>query len=323
MNRRDFNRLLSLSGAVALGSGNTFSFLSPTQAANEENALEKNDIIPENWKLGISISGLTEYTQQEIDSIREAGFVCIEVSCGRLKEDDFTQNAMKKLKKQCERAGLEVWSVHVPFSGRENVAHLNEEARLRMLNIVTNYLKWGNELMDARTFVIHPSAEPIVNKDRPNAFAQSVKSLKVLHEKAKSMNSVLCMENIPRTCLANTSRETMELLAQIAPDMKMCYDSNHLLQETPEHFVDGIEKGRIFTTHISDYDWIDERHWLPFEGKTDWKLVIDALVRHGFTGPFLYECRRYRDGRTASYGEMAAIWQRILKEYREWQQKNV
>ena len=51
MNRRDFNRLLSLSGAVALGSGNTFSFLSPTQAANEENALEKNDINPKtgNW----------------------------------------------------------------------------------------------------------------------------------------------------------------------------------------------------------------------------------------------------------------------------------
>lgn len=312
MKRREFNRLLCLSGAAILSSGNAAPLL---KAADEA----KTD--PAKWRLGISIPGLRPHTQEEIDAIRAAGFDCIEASCGVERDETVITQTLKTLKTQCDRAGLDVWSVHIPFSRQEDVANRNEAQRQQMLELSAKYLKWGNELLDAQTFVIHPSSEPIPDAERPTAFSLCVQSFRQLHEKAKSMNSVLCMENIPRTCLANTSREAMEILSAVAPDMKMCFDANHLLQETPEHFVDGIEKGRIFTTHISDYDWIDERHWIPFEGKTDWTLVMAALVNQGFQGPFLYECRRYRDGRIATFEEMAAVWKRILKEYQEYAAK--
>lgn len=308
MKRREFNALLIQSAALG-------AFL-PRVLSAEETVSAK--ISPEKWRLGISISGNSEYSQTEIDAIRAAGFDCIEASCGRLESDEHVIQAFTKLKAQCEQAELDVWSVHIPFSQTQDVAQRDETKRRNMLEVSSKFLKWGNELLDAHTFVIHPSSEPIPDAERPAAFSQCVKSLKVLHEEAKAKHSVLCMENIPRTCLANTSKEAMEILTAVAPDMKMCYDANHLLQETPEHFVDGIEKGRIYTTHISDYDWIDERHWIPFEGKTDWKLVVDALVRQGFQGPFLYECRRYKDGRTASFEEMAAVWKRILSEYQNY-----
>ena len=47
--------------------------------------------------------------------------------------------------------------------------------------------------------------------------------------------------------------------------------------------------GRIITTHISDYDFKNERHWLPGEGKADWKGIISTLREVGYKGPWLYE----------------------------------
>lgn len=43
------------------------------------------------------------------------------------------------------------------------------------------------------------------------------------------------------------------------------------------------------TVHISDYDYVDERHWLPGEGKINWSDMMDALDDVGYTGTFLYE----------------------------------
>jgi sugar phosphate isomerase/epimerase len=45
----------------------------------------------------------------------------------------------------------------------------------------------------------------------------------------------------------------------------------------------------IVTTHISDYDFKDERHWLPGEGKIDWQKLLGALKNIGYSGVWLYE----------------------------------
>ena len=45
--------------------------------------------------------------------------------------------------------------------------------------------------------------------------------------------------------------------------------------------------------HVSDYDFIDERHWLPYEGKTDWVELVTLLEEAGYEGPFLYEVPRH------------------------------
>jgi hypothetical protein len=46
---------------------------------------------------------------------------------------------------------------------------------------------------------------------------------------------------------------------------------------------------KIVTVHVSDYDFINERHWLPGEGKVDWQEVIAILTEIGYDGPWLYE----------------------------------
>ncbi len=48
-------------------------------------------------------------------------------------------------------------------------------------------------------------------------------------------------------------------------------------------------RDKIITTHISDYDFIDEKHWLPGEGKVDWEAMISKFEEIGYKGVWMYE----------------------------------
>jgi sugar phosphate isomerase/epimerase len=41
--------------------------------------------------------------------------------------------------------------------------------------------------------------------------------------------------------------------------------------------------------HISDYDGVDERHWLPGQGIINWSEVVESLVSIDYGGPFMFE----------------------------------
>ena len=71
--------------------------------------------------------------------------------------------------------------------------------------------------------------------------------------------------------------------------IRICVDVNHFLQESSEDGVLALGS-RIVTTHISDHDYINERHWLPGEGKINWMALIAAFERIGYDGAFNYEC---------------------------------
>ena len=48
---------------------------------------------------------------------------------------------------------------------------------------------------------------------------------------------------------------------------------------------------KIITMHVSDFDHIKERHWLPGEGKNDWQKILRSLIDVGYNGVWLYEIR--------------------------------
>ena len=37
------------------------------------------------------------------------------------------------------------------------------------------------------------------------------------------------------------------------------------------------------------YNFLDEQHWLPYEGNNDWKTIVSLLEKAGYGGPFMYE----------------------------------
>jgi sugar phosphate isomerase/epimerase len=75
------------------------------------------------------------------------------------------------------------------------------------------------------------------------------------------------------------------------PRLYACFDTNHLLMDSHTDLIKAVS-GRILTLHVSDYDFINERHWLPGEGKIDWPELIAALEKADYSGPWLYEVSR-------------------------------
>ena len=113
------------------------------------------------------------------------------------------------------------------------------------------------------------------------------KSLYALAEVAKTYGDVVVVENLPRTCLGKNSAEIKELISAHS-SLRVCFDTNHLLCEDAVDFIRNIGD-KIVTTHISDFDFYNERHWLPGEGKLDWQAILRALKEIGYQGPWLYE----------------------------------
>ena len=70
--------------------------------------------------------------------------------------------------------------------------------------------------------------------------------------------------------------------------LRVCFDTNHLLPGDGAEFIRAFAD-KIITIHVSDYDFINEKHWLPGEGKVDWQSIYNTLKEVGYKGPWLYE----------------------------------
>ena len=136
---------------------------------------------------------------------------------------------------------------------------------------------------------VDPSSEPIADEEREIRLQNSANSIGRLALSAKEIGAVLCIENLPRTCLGRDSGELMRLIADY-PEVMVCFDSNHLLKEEHAHFFEAVGN-RIGTIHASDYDRKDERHWLPGEGVIDWPDFLRRLQASGYKGVFMHEVR--------------------------------
>ena len=144
--------------------------------------------------------------------------------------------------------------------------------------------------VNIRRFVIHPSAEPIPEEERPLWLQSAKKSQKELAEFAASLDAVLCVEDLPRSCLGNTADEMLELIS-VDDRLQVCFDVNHLCLNnggTHQEFIDKLGD-KIVTTHMSDYDFVDEKHFFPGVGMINWKALVEGLEAIDYCGPFLYE----------------------------------
>lgn len=92
---------------------------------------------------------------------------------------------------------------------------------------------------------------------------------------------------MPRTRLGNTTEELKRLIS--ANDkLRVCFDTNHLLKDDNVSFIKEIGD-KIVTLHVCDFDLIDEKHWLPGEGKNDWQGILYELQKINYSGAWLYE----------------------------------
>lgn len=193
------------------------------------------------------------------------------------------------LQKNAAHTGIELWSYHLPFGQEINIAAPDESQRHGAIEALRTLMNQALSI-GIRRFVIHPSAEPVPNEERDKWMAASCRSLAELAQYLAQHDSVLCVENLPRSCLGHNVEE-MLTLANADCRLRVCFDVNHLCQDFGSTHFDFIEKlgSKIITTHMSDYDFIDEKHFFPGYGLINWKCLIEHLENVGYSGPFLYE----------------------------------
>lgn len=265
--------------------------------------------------MGTSTSLFGAVTADHLRACKEAGVQCIELTLFGGGLDAFKPTDVDALgthAAEVRRTGLDLWSVHLPFGRNWDIAAPDPDQRSRVIAaqaaLLEQSAEWG-----ARVAVIHPSTEPISPSERAGYMRRSQDALRHLAEKAKHYGIQLAAECLPRTCLGNTSAE-MATLLDGNERLSICFDSNHLLQEKPAHFVAQLGS-RIVTVHISDYDGVDERHWVPGRGVIEWHAVIGQLVAAGYQGPFLFELSQKNAERPIAPADLTAYWRGLLNEY--------
>ena len=214
------------------------------------------------------------------------GITAIELS---VSEGEYQNIKWDALCENAKKSNIALWSYHLPFGDSVDISLSCEEGRkcacAKLFSVIDKAQKIG-----IKRFIIHPSYEPIGDDERATRLAQAKKSLHELAEYVDGFGGVICVEDLPRSCLGHNVAEMLELLS--ADDkLRVCFDVNHLLEEfgcSHRDFVSALGD-KIVTVHMSDYDFVDEKHFFCGNGLIDWDELIGLLEGIGYDGPFLYE----------------------------------
>ena len=232
-------------------------------------------------RLGASFPGAN---QNMIEQFLEAGIEYAEVSyyIGFRAELDWRKTMAfgKTLRKKLVDGGMKLWSMHAPFGIYWDLSEVDETKRRA---VVTNLIPFLYEAAEygMGTVVIHASAEPITDEERPAKLAACARSYDELRAVADPLGVRIACENLPRTCLSHTSDETL-MLAQHAGGI--CLDINHVILQTHKEVIDA-EAPFVYTTHLSDSDGVDDRHWQPGTeaGIVPWNYLFHKLNEAGYS----------------------------------------
>ncbi len=242
------------------------------------------------WKLGLSTCASDSVAEEVFAAYADAGIAVMEVS---LPWEVYPSIRWKELQALSERYGVEVRSVHLPFLPFEvnDLSSLDASVRANTVSAHAELLARASDA-GTRVAVVHPSAEPIPASERAERLKCVQESLALLAEFAAACGVVVAVEDLPRTCIGSTLEE-MSFLLEADERLRLCFDTNHLLGGPDRNPAYIRALGRRFVTlHVSDYDFVDERHLLPGEGLNDWPTLVSLLEDAGYGGPFLYEVRR-------------------------------
>lgn len=244
------------------------------------------------YEIGTSLAINSSQSDANMKRIPAAGIEWVEVTCNSFWRNVAESNWRSKaeaIKALVDKYKLKVWSCHLPYSGEIDISSPDETLRKSTVELHKQMIQWCAELYHPQKLVLHPSTEPIADEDRQAHLDAARKSVGELAPVAAAAGAVLCVENLPRTCLGRTPEELMYIIEPY-PDVMVTFDTNHLLITTHEHYFE-VLGDRIGTVHVSDYDKEDEKHWLPGKGVIDWQAFHFMLRSTGYDGVYMHEVK--------------------------------
>lgn len=218
------------------------------------------------------------------------------------------------MKKTIDSTDMKVWSVHLPFSRTLDISVSNDSLRRENVAFMAKMIR-RSAIFSPQRLVLHPSSEPIADEERERRIACAIESIRELKPAADAAGVMLCIENLPRTCLGNTPEELVRIVDAV-PGVYICFDTNHYVKGTTTHFIETAGE-RIRTVHMSDFDFENECHWLPFEGDVEWAAFLrDMTEKAHYDGVWMHEVKRIRrNGNETTTADIAAGYARMYNEY--------
>lgn len=272
----------------------------------------------EKWKAGSANDDVfLEMNEQEMGALKANDLDYLEVDW--LYTPNHNREELEVwasgVKERAEKADITIWSVHLPFGGIYDISQPDETKRQQAVAQNAADIEMICRILAPQKLIIHASAEPIADSLRQAHFDASRKSLAEIAPKAKAGKAKLLVENLPRTCLGNTSTELLQIIDGIS-NTAICFDVNHLLKEDHATFIQNTA-GKIESTHMSDYDKVDERHWIPKQGIIMWPELLHQLAVSGYPGPFIYEVGAGKKKQKVQITDLGFTWRILKDEYKK------
>lgn len=253
-------------------------------------------------RLGNTVKFCSDSFYMELESAKRLGFDTIDFNiAGAWYNEEIEESYYSRLDEGMAavlNTGIPVNGIHLSFGTRWDPSSLVGDVRLSAVEKIKKMFR-KTEILNPYCYILHPSFEPVIDTERGERIEALKKSIRTL---APCTDKIIALETIPRSCLMNTSAEAKEIIDSIAlPNVKICVDVNHFLYEKSEDAVLTLGD-RIATTHISDHDYVNERHKMPGEGLIDWMKLLSAFESIGYSGVFNYEAEGGFEDVKANYG---------------------
>ncbi len=235
------------------------------------------------YTIGASMGYAFVLEEATFAAMAEAGIGAAELSLRRDPEPDLAW-----IERMCRRHGIRLWSCHLPYTPRDEMdisipdPAVRREAVRRLTEMIRRSAQIGID-----KFVVHPSTPLPEGADRAERLLCAAEVLDRLAEIAHAEGAVIAVEDMILSCLGRNIGE-MQTLLGANDKLRVCFDVNHLLSDTHADFVRCLGE-KIVTVHISDYDGVNEKHWLPGEGVIDFPSVYNLLRECGYEGVWIYE----------------------------------
>lgn len=275
-------------------------------------------VYAQKYKVGTTTALWKVPASTDFSQARSVGLEYVEVAfnqCYRGIPANEVIPRVRDMKAKIDSAGIKVWSIHLPFSRTLDISVLDEKKRKENVDFMAEMIEQCAQFQP-KCLVLHPSSEPIDDSIRAQRIANASRSIAYLKKYADQIGAQLCIENLPRTCLGNTPEELWEIIKDI-PDVKVCFDTNHYTKGTTEHFVETIGE-RIGTIHASDFDFVNECHWLPTQGDIKWGKLMHALEGVGYEGVFMYEATKDHENHDTrpTPEQVVETFNKIINDYK-------
>lgn len=256
---------------------------------------------------------------------RRYGFSSVELNLGYwpLLTDDAGFEQLKKMIHDC---GISVWAYHMPYgsqfadAGNVDPSHPDAAVREATVRAVARGLERLADLGGKR-LIVHPNVMHLQPDQRARAMALCRETLKVCSgvlealraRRAEAGDILLAVEPMPPWGLLNHADEVESLFDELDRRLVgLCLDVNHinLGGQDPLKYVKTVA-GFVCTTHLSDNDGLDERHWAPGRGRLPWTELLAALTSCGYSGPMIFETGQFGNDAEDTVAQLACLREKL------------